>query len=130
FSDDPSGNVRYLGATDLGRLKEAFARHDYAYVTDHWKHRTLGFAFARLDLDFLPNSFHEWLEYEQNQLEDMLRESFQRRAHELELAGEVGSAITTYHHLVRLDPLSESAHQSIIRLELAAGNSVAARQQL
>lgn len=130
FSDDPSGNVRYLGSTDLGRLKDAFARHDYAYVTDHWKHRTLGFAFARLDLDFLPKPFHEWLEYEQNQLEDMLRESFQRRANELERANDLGNAIATYHQLVRLDPLAETAHQAIIRLELAAGNPLAARQQL
>lgn len=130
FSDDAASNVRYLGSTDLGRLKDAFARHDYAYVTDHWKHRTLGFAFARLDLDFLPKPFHEWLEYEQNQLEDMLRESFQRRANELERANDLGNAIATYHQLVRLDPLAETAHQAIIRLELAVGNPLAARQQV
>lgn len=130
FSDDPTGNVRVHGATDLGRLREAFRQGNYEYVTDYWKDKHNGFLFPGVELDFLPKAFHEWLDYEEGQIEDLLRESFQRHGTEQERQNNYGGAIATYQQLVRLDPLSEGAHQAIIRMELASGNAEAARHQL
>jgi len=131
FEADPdSGRVLIRASSDLARVRAAFDSADHAFIVDKFAAVPGLSVLNGYDTDFLPPAFHEWLEQENSQLQELLIESFQLHAREQEAAGNLLGAVSTYRQLVSLDPFLESAHRAIMRLEIAAGRPEVAHQQL
>lgn len=74
-------------------------------------------------------SFEDWLQTERARFEDEVREGLQGHASELEAAGRAGAAVDVLQRLLGSDPLNESAHRAVMRLEFRRGRFQAALTQ-
>lgn len=121
---DDGDPLRLRVHSDLTAFRAASARGDHGEALRHWGGPLLhGFE--------LPDAppFGEWLEYERARLDELHREALRGHAGELEACGEHAAALQLLHELVALDPLDESAHRGIIRLEYHRGHVQAALAQ-
>ncbi len=130
FADPAGENVQVLGTVDVLELRAAAAQGQYKVVTDAWPESGHAYVLAGLDLSFLPARYLDWLEETNTQLAHVFAHSFQQHAAELEAAGNLAGAIQAYRRLAELDPLAETAHRAIIRLEMTAGRLESAWHQL
>lgn len=73
--------------------------------------------------------FLDWLEVERARANSLLRDALRGRATALETRGDVPGALDNYLELLRHDPLDESAHREVMRLELRRGHLQAALSQ-
>jgi DNA-binding SARP family transcriptional activator len=74
-------------------------------------------------------AFDEWLEVERTDLAARMRDALRGRAAELERDGRLRDALGVARRLVDLDPLDESAHRTVMRLEYARGHVAGALAQ-
>src|SRR5690606_21219107 len=99
FRDEPKSAIQFRGTTDLTRLMDAFEHGDFRFVCERWRDPRARYLLPGMELDFLPRQFHEWLNYEEDELANLIRIAHQRRAHEQEEAADLAGAVTTYHQL-------------------------------
>ena len=74
-------------------------------------------------------AFLDWLEVERARANTLLRDALRGQAADLETRGDVPGALDHYLELLRHDPLDESAHRQVMRLELRRGDLQAALRQ-
>jgi DNA-binding SARP family transcriptional activator len=82
------------------------------------------------DGELLPDWEDDWLVAERERLRQMRLHVLESTAAKLSEAGDYGLALEVALASVRIDPLRESAHRSVIRIHLAEGNVVEARRSL
>lgn len=82
-----------------------------------------------LSLDLLPDWYEEWLVDDREEVRQLRLHVLERLADELSLIGRHTEAIQAALATLRLDPLRETAHATLIKAHLAEGNrSEAVRQ--
>lgn len=74
-------------------------------------------------------AFSDWLEVERSRLAALHLDALRHHAASLEHRGEAAAALEHLHELLKLDPLDESAHRAVMRLEYARGHIQAALAQ-
>ena len=75
------------------------------------------------------SAFEDWLGLERMRLDDLRRDALRGESRRLAAAGASAEAIGLAATLLHLDPLDESAHQAVVRLQLQRGDVRAARAQ-
>lgn len=74
-------------------------------------------------------AFQDWLELERKRVTVLLGDVLRGLVEQLEGAGQQGEALEWARQLLVLDPLDESAHRTVMRLEWGLGNVGAAQAQ-
>lgn len=77
--------------------------------------------------DLLPSCYDEWILPERDRLRQLSILASQQLMLLLEQDRDYGAAIKAAHHLLRFDPLHESAYRQLMRLYALHRNRVAAR---
>ena len=75
-------------------------------------------------------SFDLWLSHERRRLAGQTAAVLREAAHSRLARGEAASAVDLAVRLVAAEPLTESSHELLVRAHVAAGDSVAAAQQV
>src|SRR5690554_1539175 len=130
FRADAASAIQVLGKSDVAHLRALFSREEYGLVTELWTGRRGMYLLSGLNLDSLPAPYHDWLGEASREVEEVFAESFRQLALQLEAQGDLAAALQAYRALTTIDPMAESAHRAIIRLEVAAGQPDAAAHQL
>jgi DNA-binding SARP family transcriptional activator len=81
------------------------------------------------DHDLLPGWYDDWVILEREQLQLVRLRTLQRIARHALESGDSDTAILTAHEAVRLEPLYEPAHATLIRAHLADGDPAGAVRQ-
>jgi DNA-binding SARP family transcriptional activator len=79
--------------------------------------------------DLLPGWADEWTVVDRERLRQLRLHALEALAHRLCEAGRFTAAAGVAREVVRLDPLRESAHHTLIAVHLAEDNAVEARRQ-
>ena len=82
-----------------------------------------------LSLDLLPDWYDDWLVDDREGVRQLRLHALEVLADELSLRGRHAEAIQTALTAVRLEPLRETGHATLIRAHLAEGNRSEARRQ-
>ena len=82
------------------------------------------------DGELLPDWEDDWLVAERERLRQLRLHVLESTAARLSETGDYGLALEVALASLRIDPLRESAHRSVIRIHLAEGNVVEARRAL
>ncbi|MCA9838160.1 MAG: tetratricopeptide repeat protein [Trueperaceae bacterium] len=127
------------GADDWLRDDEAIeliAETDLEQFENHFKSNNFGEALklcgGNLLAGFKPikaDPFMNWLELERGRLSGIVQELQQTFLEELEASGNYDEALELARELLQNDPLNETVHRSIMRLEHALGHTEAALEQ-
>jgi len=83
---------------------------------------------APVDATGMP-AVEDWLQLARVRFEDALGHALYGHAEGLEREGRAGLAIASLHELLEFDPLNESAHRAVMRLEFRRGRFQAALMQ-
>jgi DNA-binding SARP family transcriptional activator len=103
-----------------------------------WARRLLDPAVTVTDLDvaqiprsgdLLPGWYDDWVLVERERLRELLLHALERLCDALLEEGRYGQALEAGHAAVRMEPLRESGHRSVIRVHLAEGNQADALRQ-
>ncbi len=111
-------------ACDVSNFETAVTEGRYADALTLWR----GPLLTGVNVANAP-AFTDWLEVERRRLTGLLRHALQGRAAQLAEAGQTGAALELLYRLLELDPLDESAHRTVMRLEFARGHLQAALAQ-
>ena len=65
--------------------------------------------------------YEDWLQVERERFQGEVRDVLQEYPEELEVAGRAGVAVDVLQRLLASDPLNETAHRAVMRLELRRG---------
>jgi DNA-binding SARP family transcriptional activator len=79
--------------------------------------------------DLLPGWYDDWVLVERERLRELLLHALDRLCAALREAGRYGQALEAGHAAVRMEPLRESGHRSVIGVHLAEGNQADALRQ-
>jgi DNA-binding SARP family transcriptional activator len=77
---------------------------------------------ADLVCDLLPDWYDEWLQDEREELRQTRLHTLESLARKLNAAGRYADAIQAALSAIRLEPLRETAHHTLIEIHLAEGN--------
>lgn len=86
-------------------------------------------SLAELVGDLLPDWYDDWLQDEREGLRQTRLHALESLARELSAAGRHADAIQAALAAIRLEPLRETAHHTLIEIHLAEGNWSEARRQ-
>ena len=114
--------------SDLAKFEEAVCKKDFKQALEIYT----GESEKTLISNLKPKDalgFTEWLETKRSQVEELLKDALQGRIVELEKARELTAALELANYLLEYDPLDESTHRTIMRLEFNRGNLKAAQAQ-
>lgn len=120
--------IAVAAESDLAAFEAALAAGKFAEALRYYRGEPDKQLFAGLELKGAP-AFFDWLELERTRLEALLRDALRGHAEALERCGDMAGALEHYRELLAHDPLDESAHRAVMRLELARGDLVAALRQ-
>jgi DNA-binding SARP family transcriptional activator len=81
---------------------------------------------ATLGSELLPGWYEDWILLERDRLRQLRLHSLEVLAGRLAAAGRHGDALQVAYAAVRVEPLRESAHRTVVRVHLAEGNVVEA----
>ncbi len=109
---------------DTATFERAVGRRDHAAAVRLWR----GDPLEGFGVEDAP-AFTEWLEVETRRFQGLLRDALRGRATELHGRGRTAAALEHLRRLLELDPLDESAHRTVMRLEFARGHVQAALAQ-
>jgi len=84
---------------------------------------------AELAGDLLPDWYDDWLHDEREELRQTGLHALERLARALSAAGRHAEAIQAAQAAIRLEPLRETAHHTLIEIHLSEGNWSEARRQ-
>ena len=90
--------------------------------------RELRVAPHRVDGDLLPGWYDDWVLVERERLRQTTLHALEVVAHRLADAGHHGEALEAAYAAVRMEPLRESAHRTLVRVHVAEGNLAEARR--
>jgi DNA-binding SARP family transcriptional activator len=79
--------------------------------------------------DLLPGWYDDWVLMERERLRELLLHALEQLCGRLLEAGRHGHALEAAHAAVRMEPLRESGHRSVIMVHLAEGNQADAIRQ-
>ncbi len=79
--------------------------------------------------DLLPGWYDDWVLVEREWLRELMVHALERLCNGLLEEGRYGQALEAGHAAVRMEPLRESGHRSVIRVHLAEGNQADAVRQ-
>ena len=79
--------------------------------------------------DLLPGWYDDWVLVERERLRELQLHALDRLCEGLMREGRYGQALEAGHAAVRMEPLRESGHRSVIRVHLAEGNQADALRQ-
>jgi DNA-binding SARP family transcriptional activator len=88
-----------------------------------------GMSWFELSLDLLPDWYDDWLVDDREGVRQLRLHALEVLADELSLLGRHAEAIQAALAAVRLEPLRETGHATLIRAHLAEGNRSEARRQ-
>jgi DNA-binding SARP family transcriptional activator len=88
-----------------------------------------GMSWFELSLDLLPDWYDDWLVDDREGVRQLRLHALEVLSDELSLLGRHAEAIQAALAAVRLEPLRETAHATLIRAHLAEGNRSEARRQ-
>ena len=88
-----------------------------------------GISWFDLSLDLLPDWYDEWLVDDREGVRQLRLHALERLTDELSLRGRHAEAIQAALAAVRIEPLRETAHATLIRAHLAEGNWSEAKRQ-
>jgi DNA-binding SARP family transcriptional activator len=80
----------------------------------------------RLGGELLPGWFDEWVLLERERLRQLRMHALETLADRLAAVGRYGEALRAAYAAVRVEPLRESAHRTLIRVHLAEGDTLEA----
>jgi DNA-binding SARP family transcriptional activator/DNA-binding HxlR family transcriptional regulator len=89
---------------------------------------TAAAAIATLSRELLPDWYDDWVLAEAEDWRFLRTNALEALAHRLLETGELGEAARAARAAMRIDPLRESPHAALIRVQLAMGNQGAARE--
>lgn len=84
---------------------------------------------SELSLDLLPDWYDSWVQDEREELRQIRLHALERLARALSVAGRHAEAIQAALVAIRLEPLRETAHCTLIEAHLAEGNRSEALRQ-
>ena len=84
---------------------------------------------AGLGADLLPDWYEDWVLIERERFRQLRLRALEAACRRLTEEGRLGEALEAGLMAVSAEPLRESAHRTLVRLHLAAGNAVEARRQ-
>jgi DNA-binding SARP family transcriptional activator len=90
---------------------------------------TLTHALQLLSAELLPGWYEDWVLMERERLRQLRVHALERLADALSDRGRHGQAVAAALEAVRIEPLRESAHRTLVRAHLAEGNAVEALRQ-
>jgi DNA-binding SARP family transcriptional activator len=79
--------------------------------------------------DLLPGWYDDWVLVEREWLRELLLHALERLCNGLLQEGRYGQALEAGHAAVRMEPMRESGHRSVISVHLAEGNQADALRQ-
>ncbi len=120
--------VALLAETDLAAFEAALTARDFEKALGMYRGESEKRLLCGLELRGAP-AFADWLELERARLDALVRDALRGRAEGLERQGDLSGALEHYRELLGHDPLDESAHREVMRLEFARGDLVAALRQ-
>ena len=88
-----------------------------------------GMSWFELSLDLLPDWYDEWLVDDREGVRQLRLHALEGLTDELSLRGRHAEAIQAALAAVRIEPLRETAHATLIRAHLAEGNRSEAQRQ-
>jgi DNA-binding SARP family transcriptional activator len=88
-----------------------------------------GMSWFELSLDLLPDWYEDWLVDDREGMRQLRLHALEGLTDELSLHGRHAEAIQAALAAVRLEPLRETAHATLIRAHLAEGNRSEAKRQ-
>jgi len=88
-----------------------------------------GMSWFELSLDLLPDWYDDWLVDDREGVRQLRLHALEGLTDELSLRGRHAEAIQAALAAVRLEPLRETAHATLIRAHLAEGNRSEAQRQ-
>jgi DNA-binding SARP family transcriptional activator len=107
----------------------AFGRASASLATASAVSELAGISWPELSLDLLPDWYDDWLMDERERVRQLRLHALEYLAHELSLRGRHAAAIQAALAAVRLEPLRETAHATLIKAHLAEGNRSEALRQ-
>ncbi len=123
FDQDEQG-ASWLVETDVKVFEDAIKHHDWAKAIEVYQ----GTLLKGLESED-GAEFETWLEQERLRLEELYQQAAEKYAETLEKQGDVETALSFLKKSLERDPLNETLHRSIIRLEYRRGNTEAAFEQ-
>jgi DNA-binding SARP family transcriptional activator len=102
---------------------------------DHWAQRVrdpqvgvgdVTVPIARLRGDLLPGWYDDWVLLERERVRQMRLNMLEVLAGRLAAVGRLAEALEAAYEAVRIEPLRESGHRTVVRVHLAEGNLVEA----
>lgn len=72
--------------------------------------------------ELLPGWYDDWLLLERSRLQELRQQALERLADVLSSRGDTAAALQAAHAAVAIEPLRESAHRSLITVQIRAGN--------
>jgi DNA-binding SARP family transcriptional activator len=80
------------------------------------------FLLTLLREELLPGWYDDWLMLERTRLQDLRQQALEQLADLLSERGDTAAALQAAHAAVAIEPLRESAHRSLITVQIRAGN--------
>ena len=77
---------------------------------------------AELRGELLPGWYDDWVVLERERLRQLCTYALEALADKLARVGRYGEAVQAAHCAVRVEPLRETAHRTLVRIHLAEGN--------
>jgi DNA-binding SARP family transcriptional activator len=122
--DHDEGGASWQVKTDVSEFEEATKQKDWS--------RAIGL-YRGSFLDGLQSNdgaeFDAWLEQERLRLEELYQVASENYVETLERQGKIEEAVAFLRGLLARDPLNETLHRNVMRLEFKQGNSEAALEQ-
>jgi DNA-binding SARP family transcriptional activator len=88
-----------------------------------------GSELTRLGVDLLPDWYEDWVLLERERFRQLRLRALEAACRRLTEEGRLDEALEAGLMAMSAEPLRESAHRTLMRLHLAAGNAVEARRQ-
>lgn len=120
---DDAERVQVKVQSDLAAFEAALQQEKFGEVMKHYE---AGF-LASIKVN--APAFNDWLELERNRLSQLRAEAQTAYLETLEHKGNYAEALNVARRLLADDPLNETAHRAVIRLEYLQGNIEAALEQ-
>jgi DNA-binding SARP family transcriptional activator len=117
------GAARWQVETDSAAFQRAIAQREWRKAVGLYRGQFLQ-GFTADD-----SEFNAWLEIERARLEELYQEALENYVLMLEQKGDFGAALSVVRKTLERDPLNETLHQTVMRLEFKRGNSEAALEQ-
>ena len=114
--------------TDVTAFEVALEKQDYSRALSFYDGTDDKLLLKDLEPKTAP-AFEDWLELERQRVTALFGDALRGYSEQLERAGRLGEALEKVQRLLIFDPLDESAHRTVMRLEWRLGNVGAAQEQ-